>query len=104
MAELAIALGVKPLPEHDGCWEHQVDKRWFIAVNGHQEPRLIRKHPTAPALNPYNVYVEYNGWPAGIFDPSGGCIAAGEGANENTFIQALVAAASQVKTKGESGA
>jgi hypothetical protein len=100
VVELGIALKVKPLPEHDGCWEHQVDKKWFIAVNGHLDPQPIRKHPSGPPLQPYNVFVEYNGWPAGIFDPRGGCIAAGEGANEGTFIAALIAARSALQNEG----
>jgi hypothetical protein len=33
--------------------------------------------------------VEYNGLPAGIFNPRGGVIAAAEGADEATFIEAL---------------
>lgn len=99
--ELGIALGIKPLPEHDGCWEHQVDDTWFIACNGHMEPKKMRKHPELDALSPYTVYVEYNGWPAGNFGYHGGVIAAGEGANENTFIAALLAAA--LKIKGEQG-
>ena len=39
-------------------------------------------------------YVEYNGFPAGLLTPMGdGCIAAGEAANEDTFIAALRRAA-----------
>jgi len=30
---------------------------------------------------PFNCYVEFNGWPAGVFNPFGGIIAAGELAN-----------------------
>lgn len=89
--ELGIALGIKPLPEHDGCWEHQVDERWFIACNGHLTKQGLKLHPKLE-IEPYTCYVEYNGWPAGNFGYHGGVIAAGEGANENTFIAALVAA------------
>jgi hypothetical protein len=88
--ELAIALKIPKLPDHDGCWEHQVDDTWFIAMNGHKEKQVLKGREIA--IEPYTVYVQYNGWPAGLFDYYGGTIAAGEGANENTFIAALVAA------------
>jgi len=41
--------------------------------------------------DPIHCAVLYNGWLAGVFSPAGGWIAAGEGANENTFIAACKA-------------
>ncbi len=35
--------------------------------------------------------LKFNGWPAGIIDPAGGIIAAGEAANEDAFIAAIEA-------------
>jgi hypothetical protein len=40
--------------------------------------------------------VTYNGWPAGMLGPFGGIIAAGDAANERSFIDALRAAAACV--------
>ena len=92
MGNLCIAAGAAPLSKHEGCWEHQVDERWWIAVNGHAQPekRLTSK---GIEIQPFHCYVEYNGWPAGILSPYGGVIAAGTGANEDTFIEALKLAA-----------
>ena len=92
VADLCIALGGAPLHKHEGCWEHQVDEHWWIAVNGHPEPRLMQKHPELQPVQPFHAFIEWNGWPAGIMTAYGGVIAAGECANEETFIAALRAA------------
>jgi hypothetical protein len=101
IAQLCIALNEHPLTKHAGCWVHQIDDHWAIAINGHEVP----KEATLPGgatdsvpinVEPYHCYVEYNGWPAGIFNPFGGVIAAGEGANEGTFIKAIQAAIEQL--------
>lgn len=87
LCDLCIARGEAPANKHPGCWEVQLDKRWWIAFNGHKEPKQSSKG--GPSVDPFHCYVEYNGWPAGVFTPYGGVIAAGEGANESMFIQAL---------------
>lgn len=88
ICDLCIALGGAPLNKHAACWECKVDDRWSIAINGHKET----KHSDLGVdVEPFCCYVQYNGWPAGIFDPSGGVIAAGEGANETTFLAAIYA-------------
>lgn len=102
LGELCLALDQHPLNKHPGCWTHQVDERWWIAVNGHHEwkPAESAKGCSAGApfmVGPFNCYVEYYGWPAGYFDPFGGTIAAGEGANEATFVAALIAATERAK-------
>lgn len=81
VAELAEALGVRNIGKLPGMWEVQIDDAWKISVNGHNE--AIGHVP------PYHMAVEFNGWPAGIFGPGGGIIAAGEAANEATLIAAL---------------
>lgn len=70
-------------------WTDATFKQWWVAFNGHPEKKATSK---GQQVDPYHCYVEYNGWPAGVFTPYGGVIAAGEGANENTFIAALVRA------------
>ena len=85
VAELAIALGVEGINKLPGCWEHHVDDHWLIKVNGHTEP--------VGDIKPYEMMVWFNDWPAGIIHPiTGGVIAAGTLANEDTFIAALDAA------------
>jgi hypothetical protein len=57
------------------------EKGWGVTLN-----------PTAEevdALPPFSVKVSWNGWPAGIIQPGGGIIAAGEAANEDSLIEWL---------------
>ena len=86
LAKLGNLLGVGPLNKHPGCWEFKIDEHWTIAINGHKEPTMCF---SGSELMPFHCYVEYNGWPAGVFSPFGGIIAAGSCANENTFIEAV---------------
>ena len=87
LADLAAMLGVAPLNKVKGCWECQIDKQWWIAVNGHNE---AIKASNDIEVEPFNCYVEFNGFPAGAFNPmGGGFLAAGELANEDTFIKAI---------------
>lgn len=87
LCSMGLALGAAPMNKHAACWEHHVDAQWWVAFNGHSEAKYTSK---GQKVDPFHCYVEYNGWPAGIFSPYGGCIAAGEGANETTFIAAMV--------------
>lgn len=84
--ELCAFMGAWPANKHDSCWEEKIDDEWWIALNGHKEKRLCSRDIVLP---PFACYVEYNGLPAGFFDPFGGSIVACEGANEQTFIAAL---------------
>jgi hypothetical protein len=85
-AELCIAMNAAPVNQYPECWELALDDYWFLAFNGHNVPTNCSKSVKVP---PFSVYVEFNGWPAGVFDPVGGTIAAGECANENAFLDAL---------------
>lgn len=86
IVELAEAIGVKAINNLPGCWEVQVDDRWRIAVNAHTDGRKTESGVDVPGGH---FYVEFNGWPAGLLTFRGGTIAAGEAANEDTFIAAL---------------
>lgn len=88
LASLAEKDGASPLNKHEGCWERQIGEHWWIAVNGHKDKVACSKGAEVP---PFNCYVEFNGWPAGLFDPMNGIIAAGEAANEETFAAAIEA-------------
>ena len=89
IAELALALGACDLKALPGCWEHDVDGTWWIALNGRATPTTCSRGATVAA---FTAYVEFNGWPAGLVDPGGGVIAAGAAANEGMLIEALLAA------------
>lgn len=93
IVELATRLGVTDIVKLPGCWEHKVDEHWFFALNAHEDERLTTETATPQKVPPGQVYVEFNGWPAGIFGIDGGIIAAGALANEDTFIKALKASA-----------
>ena len=86
IAELAAALGVRDIGSTEGCWEHALDERWWFAINGHKEPVKCSQGVTVP---PFHCYLEYNGFPAGVFSSFGGQIAAGSAANEETFCETL---------------
>ena len=97
IADLACVLGAVNLKKREGCWEHQIDKHWFIAINAHE---TTTKTKAGIEVEPFGCYVEFNGWPAGLFTPFGGMIAAGELANECTFIKAVEKA---IQMNGQSG-
>lgn len=84
--DLFIAHGFANIRELPGCAELQVNDCWWIAINGHQEKMKCSKGPEVP---PFQLYVEYCGWPAGFIGKDGGVIAAGAVANEDLFIGAL---------------
>ena len=88
LADMAIVLGAAPLTKYVGCWEHQIDAQWWVAVNGHPTPTKCSKGPEVPA---FCAYLEFNGWPAGELSPFGGVIAAGAIANEDALIAAIKA-------------
>lgn len=94
IVELAGALGVQQIQQRPGCWEHQIDERWRVAVNPHKEPQDVPpRDDCMGATVPYaHAAVWFNGWLAGLFSPAGGAIAAGEGANEGALIEALESA------------
>lgn len=71
-----------------GVYRRKIGDLWSIIFNGTAE---TRKPEGGPELPPFSVYVEFNGWPAGIIDPAGGILAASEAANEDTFIAAIEA-------------
>lgn len=81
--ELIMNIGEKAgaLPVKDRVWTHKVDEHWTFKVNGHPETR--------EGIPGFHAMIEFNGFPAGLIGLEGGIIAAGAGANEETFIEAL---------------
>ena len=86
IARLGCILKAEPLNKWPGGLEIAIDERWWIAVNGHNETTKCSK---GADVLPFHAWIEYNGWPAGMVSPTGGIIATGSCANENTFIEAL---------------
>lgn len=89
--ELAHVLGVANINKLPGAWVHDVDERWRIAVNGHNEPLTVEATKThmEATIDPYCFAVWCNGWLAGLMSPFDGILAAGEAANEDALIAAL---------------
>lgn len=85
LAELAEKEGAIPVSKFEGCWVRGIDDSWLIAMNGHEDPRMYGE----VEVPPFTCYIEWNGFPAGLLDPTGGTIAAGELANEESFIKAI---------------
>lgn len=105
IAELANALDVADIKDLPGCWEYQVDEQWWFAINGGTEPRATSRRGEGKVdpieLEPFNLLVEFNGWPAGLLNMHGGSFAVGTAANEGTFIEALQRKIDEVtKAKG----
>jgi hypothetical protein len=85
IVQLADRMDVTYINKLPGGWEVQIGKWWF-ALNGHAE-KVTCSHDVT--VDPLCCYVEYNGWPAGLFNAFGGAIAYGEAANEQSFIEAV---------------
>lgn len=92
-AELADVTKAAPMNRLPGAWFVRVDEQWEFAVNGHD--RVVscvrfRHHRGAPVtIPPFEVYGEFNGWPALIGNPYAAAIAAGDAANFETLLAAL---------------
>src|SRR5690606_36734581 len=67
IAELHQALGRPPL--NGGIGEYEFGP-WKVRLNGAGEDQ--------DGIPPFTASIEFNGWPAGLIDPAGGVIAAGE--------------------------
>jgi hypothetical protein len=89
LLDFALALGAKSIKDLPGCWERSWrhdNKDWVVAIHGSTEPR---KCSTGAEIPPYTFYVECNGWPAGLVDPTGWTIAAGSCINETALRSAI---------------
>jgi hypothetical protein len=84
--QLARALGVERIDLLPGCWEVQVDDDWWFACNGHRVPTRCTAGAEVP---PFELYVTFGGWPAGLIGPHAGTLCAGAAGNEESLIEAL---------------
>jgi hypothetical protein len=86
--------GVIPIGKMTDLWHRRVDDQWAIWVNGQMQSVKTKPTPGSPGghpVDPGDVYVEFNGWPCGIFSmiTGEGTLAAGKIANYETFCAAL---------------
>ncbi len=88
---LAEALGVNRINALPGAWEHQIDERWAVAVNGHAQECKTKRGDAVPA---FSAVFWRNGWPAGVVTPNSGIVAGG---TEDELIDALNAAIDNTK-------
>ena len=72
-------------------WAGNIDKNWIIAVHANRDREVeFKPKGTMGGKAEFGIMlVWFNGWLAGMLDPGGGVIAAGELANEDTFIEAI---------------
>ena len=86
---LAMKDGIRRLADlPDSIYRRQVGESWRVVFNG-SESKVTPED--AAELDPFHIYVEFNGFPAGVFGPFDGVIAAGTAANEDAFIAAIEA-------------
>lgn len=75
----------------DKIWIKKLDDNWTFAIHANKdEKREIEPEGCMKCdAKAGELIVWWNGWIAGILTPFNGVLAAGELANENTFIEAL---------------
>ena len=72
-------------------WAGNIDKNWQIAIHANKDQEVeFKPEGTMGGKAGFGIMlVWFNGWLAGMLDPGGGVIAAGELANEDRFIKAI---------------
>ena len=86
LSDYAYRRGARSIKDLPGCWEADLPRGWWMAVNGHGKTIRCSRRVKVP---PYSVYLEFNGWPAGEVGANGGWIAAGSIANEDALLTLL---------------
>ena len=92
IVQLAHALGARNIKDTPGCWEYCFGS-WRLSVNPHKEST---KNSAGLELPPFEMGVEYEGWPAAIVKHNDGIVLAG---SEGDIIAALDAEISRVAVK-----
>lgn len=90
--QLGLLLGVEKINTLPGAYICKVDNRWTFAVNGTEKPVAVdlgKDSMGIDELRCFHMAVWFNGWLAGIINPAGGTICAGEAGNEDALIKAL---------------
>jgi hypothetical protein len=97
VAAIATKRGEVPICDLPGAWHLVIDEkpRWELWCNGHRERidvEVAASWATSAhrvTIDPATIYIEYNGWPAGLLTPMGGMIAAGAEGNLRTLVAAV---------------
>jgi hypothetical protein len=99
ICDLHKADGVEPIGRMRGAWFRRIDNHWSIWVNGQMTAQAGGPGGDV-SIPPGECYVEFNGWPAGIFSmlTGEGELAAGELANYGSFCAALQSAVESRKS------
>jgi hypothetical protein len=90
--DLGLLLGVKNLKDWPEPWICKIDDHWTLAINGSDEEKdvdLGQDSMGITKLKTFQMAIWFNGWLAGILNPVGGIICAGEAGNEDNLIRAL---------------
>lgn len=90
ISTLAVKDGSAPINKLPGPYCIEAGK-WKLWING--TPSDLPASDEHPAIRRFDAYVEFNGWPAGSFNPHEACIAHGELASVFTLRDALKAKA-----------
>ncbi len=69
IAALAVREGGKDISDHEGCWEHDINEKWRVAVNGHEETVKTEFGLSVP---PYAALITHLDFPVGILNAVGG--------------------------------
>ena len=88
--DLHEAKGLPPLNEV-GVWGESLPDGWYMAINGKRESvKVTPPNGMEAEVPPFTLVAWFNGWLAGSIHPvAGGVLAAGEAANEDTFVEAI---------------
>lgn len=89
LVDWATTKGAQSIKDLPGCWEHDIDAHWWVAINGKGQSTDCSRQVAVPA---YHAYLEFNGFPAGLIAPNGGVLADGSVANEEALLAALAEA------------
>lgn len=95
ICRITKALGVDPLNQYPGVWEHKIDEQWFLAINPH-DVKLPRR-TIDEDVQPYHFIIDYNEWPFAMFNIYDGFMGNGLEANGGTLLAALKAHADELE-------
>lgn len=86
MMMMAHRMNISGLERLPACWELDIDRDWWIAVNGGTLPRRCSKNIVIP---PAHMHVFYKGETAGLLHLNGGTFLDPSKNIERDFIEAL---------------
>lgn len=93
LAEFGLSTGCGNLKDSVGCWEHAIDKHWWCAANGHEEPTSCSRDCLVDPFH-FVIFRDLSTWPTAIVGPYEGIVVCGHNmqAIEHELIAAVKAA------------